>query len=164
MENIKAVLVEEDYKGSYKRYALTLDEFNERFPETVTVRGKPTEESCTDTIKPFVHIWYILAAIDSNMWKIFFTDMFWGLPEGDIKSNNKAYIDIDECNSLKEYVLSTLKTNIANISVEVYRNADGTFNTYIETECSSGAEYKHISTDKIGEYVADLIESLAENL
>ena len=105
-ENIKAVIVEENYKGYYKRYALTVEEFKERFPETVAAFGEPTEESCSDTIKPLVHIWYTLVDIESPLLELFFTDMLWGLSEGDIKSGNEAYIDIDECGYLKKCVMS----------------------------------------------------------
>lgn len=114
-ENINAVIVEEDYKGYFKRYALTIEEFKERFPKTVATLGEPTEESCSDTIRPLVHIWYMLVAVDSDMWKTFFTDMLCGLSDGDIEANNEAYVDIDECNSLKKYVLSAIGSNTENL-------------------------------------------------
>lgn len=116
-ENIKAVIVEEDYKGYYKRYALTVEEFRERFPETVATFGDPDKDAFSDTIKPLVHIWCMLVEIDSDMWETFFTDMLYGLPEGDIKSGNEAYIDIDECGSLKRYVMPYWQT-LQNLSEE----------------------------------------------
>lgn len=48
------------------------------------------------------------------------------------------------------------------ITVDVKGNENGTYDAYIATECSSGSHYPEITADKIGEYVADLIESLNE--
>lgn len=53
-------------------------------------------------------------------------------------------------------------TFVANISVEVFQNKDGTFNTYIATDSSSGENYNHVSADEIGEYVAGLIECIVD--
>lgn len=50
-----------------------------------------------------------------------------------------------------------------SITVDVTRNSDGTFNAYIASECSSGAEYAHISSSEIGEYVAEYIDELSEH-
>ena len=50
-----------------------------------------------------------------------------------------------------------------SITVDVTRNSDGTFNAYIASECSSGAEYTHISSSEIGEYVAEYIDELSEH-
>ena len=104
-----AVLVEMDYKGYYKRFALTVEEFKERFPETVDALGEPSEEGCSDTIKPLVHIWYMIANVNSPLWVSFFTDMTWGLPDSDIESGNLAYIDLDECESLRPLVQEFVK-------------------------------------------------------
>lgn len=48
------------------------------------------------------------------------------------------------------------------ISVDVKSNNDGTYDTYIATENSSGSHYPAIDANKIGEYVADLIDTLEE--
>lgn len=49
-----------------------------------------------------------------------------------------------------------------NIIVDVQSNGDGTYDAYIATESSSGSHYPAISAVKIGENVADLIDTLEE--
>ena len=51
---------------------------------------------------------------------------------------------------------------LTNISVEVNTNHDGTYDIYLSTECSSGEHYENISAAKIGEYVADLVDTVEE--
>lgn len=51
---------------------------------------------------------------------------------------------------------------LTNISLEVDTNHDGTYDIYLSTECSSGAHYENISAAKIGEYVADLVDTVEE--
>ena len=48
------------------------------------------------------------------------------------------------------------------ITIDVERNEDGSYDTYIATESSSGSHYPKITADEIGEDVADLIECLYE--
>jgi len=93
---MKAVLVEENYKGYYKRYALTLSEFELTFYRCLMDdMYKPSETAETYTLRPGVHLWYMLTSVNSDDWNIFFTDMAWGLPESDIDNDNLATIDKD---------------------------------------------------------------------
>lgn len=50
----------------------------------------------------------------------------------------------------------------AAISVNVKSNGDGTYDTYVSTENSSGEHYNSITARQIGENVADLIDCLEE--
>lgn len=50
-----------------------------------------------------------------------------------------------------------LKTTII---IDVISNENGTYNTYIATESSSGSHYDAIDAETIGSYTADLIDSL----
>lgn len=106
----KAILIEMDYKGCYKRYALTQVEFKARYPNVIEHFGSPTANGYSDTLKPFVHIWCKQETINSSFWHAFFTDMKWGLPLSDIENNNLAYVDIDECDALKSIVQKTIQT------------------------------------------------------
>lgn len=54
---------------------------------------------------------------------------------------------------------TTLKTTI---TVDIVSHKDGTYNAYIATENSSGSHYDAINAATIGDYVADLIDSLEE--
>lgn len=49
-----------------------------------------------------------------------------------------------------------------NISVEVEFLGKGRYNTYISTECSSGANYPNITAKDIGSFVTDLVDTLEE--
>lgn len=49
-----------------------------------------------------------------------------------------------------------------SITVDVISNEDGTYNTYISHEGSSGEQYDDIDAKTIGEYVADLVDCLEE--
>lgn len=100
---IPAILVEMDYKGYYERFALTPEEFKEEFPDTYENFG-PIEESNSDTLRPFVHIWFEPCVVGDELWNDFFTDMELGLPESDIESGNLAYIDKDQMQSLSKYL------------------------------------------------------------
>ena len=105
----RAVLVELDYKGNYSRFALTLDEFDERF---VTMRPEipePIIGGDTFTLNPLVHIWYCLTEIGDGLWNAFFRDMTWGLSESDVKGSNRAYIDFGEFGTLGNEVVITLE-------------------------------------------------------
>lgn len=100
---VPAILVEMDYKGYYERFALTPEEFKEEFPETFEHFG-PIVESNSDTLKPFVHIWFEPCVVGDASWDVFFTDMEAGLPESDIESGNLAYIDHNQMQSLSKYL------------------------------------------------------------
>lgn len=106
MENAKTkvILVEEDYKSCYGRFALTEKEFEEKYPETYKSFG-PITESNSDTLRPMVHIWFCPTTIGSPEWNRFFTDMADGLPDTDIENYNLAYIDLRECESLKDDIM-----------------------------------------------------------
>lgn len=55
--------------------------------------------------------------------------------------------------------MSELQTTI---SVDIKSNGNGTYDTYISTEGSSGSHYEAINAQTIGEYTADLIDTLEE--
>lgn len=55
--------------------------------------------------------------------------------------------------------MSELQTTI---SIDIKSNGDGTYDTYIATEGSSGSHYGAINAQTIGEYTADLIDTLEE--
>lgn len=103
------VLMEMDYKGYYKRFALTISEFNEDFRDLLE-KGMPGPSNQGDsyTLRPLVHVWYELAEIEGPRWTQFFTDMESGLPESDIEAGNLAYIDFDEMKSLKDAVYEAI--------------------------------------------------------
>ena len=102
---MKAVLIEQDYKGYYGRYALTPEEFAKEFKERLDEdMPEPCEEADTYTLRPMVHIWYMLTEVHSEYWETFFTDMEWGLPESDIENDNLATVDDYRCESLKPLV------------------------------------------------------------
>ena len=105
----RAVLVELDYKGDYSRFALTPDEFKERFIEMRPEIPEPIIGGDTFTLRPLVHIWYCLTEVGDSLWNVFFTDMTWGLPETDIRYNNRAYIDFGEFVTLSNEVMFTIK-------------------------------------------------------
>ena len=54
----KAIIVEQDYKGYYGRFALTREEFKDSYPETYEAFKDKMDVANTDTIKPLVHIWF----------------------------------------------------------------------------------------------------------
>lgn len=99
----KAILVERDYKGEYERFALTPEEFAAEFPETYKDFG-PIDESNTDTLKPFVHIWFEPCVVGDAAWQQHFSDMEWGLPASDVEAGNVASVREDMMQSLKKYV------------------------------------------------------------
>lgn len=55
--------------------------------------------------------------------------------------------------------MNTLDTTV---NIDIKSNNDGTYDAYIADICSSGAHYPAVSADKIGEHVADLIDTLEE--
>ena len=108
----RAILVERDYKGEYERFALTPEEFEKEFPETYKDFG-PIEESNTDTLKPFVHIWFAPCVVGDAAWIEHFTDMEQGLPPSDIENGNLAYVREDFMQSLKKYLPEEEKAPLA---------------------------------------------------
>lgn len=106
----KVILVEQDYKGEYERFALTVDEFREEYPETYAAFGPFEGENSfgADTIKPLVHIWFQSCTVGDENWTKFFSDMEMGLPQSDIDNGNLATIRLDQFGELKSYIpLST---------------------------------------------------------
>lgn len=104
MNNKKVMLVERDYKGCYERFALTFDEFQNEFPEITESEENWKNSSGSYTLYPLVHIWYCPCIIGDPMWNLFFTDMYWGLSEGDIEDGNDAYIREDLFGELISYI------------------------------------------------------------
>lgn len=102
-EPVAAILVELDYKRSYQRFALTPEEFKERYPETYEAFG-PITESNGDTLKPMVDIWFEPCVVNDDKWTTFFSDMEVGLPQSDIDSGNLAQIRLDEFGELKRHI------------------------------------------------------------
>ena len=100
----KAILVERDYKGEYERFALTPEEFEKEFPETVAKGSWPVREANTDTLAPLVHIWFEPCVVGDAAWSRHFTDMEWGLPESDVERGNVAYIREGFMQSLKKHL------------------------------------------------------------
>lgn len=109
MEKEMCVLVERDYKGIYERFALTPEEFKKDFIAKSPDIPEPTGEAEAYTLKPMVHIWYVLAEVGESLWKTFFSDMTWGLPERDIKNKNYAYIRRDLMNVFQNKVITEFK-------------------------------------------------------
>lgn len=97
----KAVIIERDYKGCYERFALTIKEFSNAFP----MCPNPCEKWISYTVKPMVHITYVMVEVGNDMWTSFFSDMELWLPESDIASNNMASIRFD-------YMNETLRRNV----------------------------------------------------
>ena len=95
------VLVQVDYKGDYERFALTPEEFEERYRKVRPDMPEPAEDDTTYTSRPLVHIWYMMTEVGSAEWCNFFTDMSWGLPKSDIDDGNVAFIKDEEFGELK---------------------------------------------------------------
>ena len=53
--------------------------------------------------------------------------------------------------------------SLGTFEADVKLLADGTFDVYLSHSGSSGENYKNVSSDRIGELVADDIECIAEN-
>lgn len=106
MKNKAAILVELDYKGYYERFALTEAEFKKFYPNIYKNFGC---DEGTDTLRPFVHIWFKKTHTESEDWINFFTDMSWGLPESDIKHRNLAYVDPENAIAFRNMLLQYVK-------------------------------------------------------
>lgn len=102
-EPVPAILVELDYKGSYQRFALTPEEFKERYPGTYAIFG-PITECNSDTLKPMVHICFSPCVVNDDKWTTFFSDMEDGLPQSDIDCGNLAQIQLDEFGKLIRHI------------------------------------------------------------
>ena len=102
------VIIELDCKGSYSRYALTIQEFNEEFEEHLKKdMPGPIDQGSSYTLRPLVHMWYMIAEKNDHFWEKFFTDMEFGLSKNDIKEVNIAHIDFKKLKSLKDAVIDT---------------------------------------------------------
>ena len=101
-----AVIVEEDYKGSYKRFALTNSEFLALYSDYIDKDNMipPAIDPHAHTLKPMTHIWYKIVEVGDSSWTEFFTDMTWGLSEMDKECGVKAYIDYESCHELRSYI------------------------------------------------------------
>lgn len=134
-DNRTVVLVEEDYKGEYARFALDPHEFYRCYP----FAPEATREGDTYTLRPMVHIWYRSVAIGDPAWKQFFTDMASGLPDSDIANRNLAYID---WNALDDVLLAAvIDTVVSNPELTEYARSEyeATANA-LESASPSGAE------------------------
>ena len=98
--NSDCILVETDAKGYYCRFALTLNEFNERYRRSRPDIPDAVEVGDTYTLRPMVHMWYMLTGVGSTEWCNFFTDMTWGLPQSDIDAGNIACVSEEEFGEL----------------------------------------------------------------
>lgn len=105
-----AILVEQDYKGCYERYALTPEEFRNDFERFLDNMLPPTTitEGNIYTIRPGVHLWYQQTIIGSPEWDEFFTDMSSGLPDSDINDGNLAHVEYEYMNELIGEVRKTI--------------------------------------------------------
>ena len=98
---MKAIIIEMNDKGYYKRYALTPEEFEAEFENRLDDdMPEASEEAESYTLRVGVHMWYKLTTIRSKEWDRFFTDMEYGLPDCDIEDGNLATIDMDSFGSL----------------------------------------------------------------
>lgn len=71
--------------------------------------------------------------------------------------------DIDEWYNSLCIVPEGKSVDLGTFSVDVILQPNGKYDIWIAHEGSSGSHYKDISADKIGEYLAGEIESIAEN-
>lgn len=108
LTNIEAVIIERNYKGSHERYALTVDEFKERYGYYLQEGMAMPKDGDFEayTLAPMVHIGYTLTTVGSSLWNTFFSDMSYGLTEGDIEEGNLAYVRESFFMSLKKYIKS----------------------------------------------------------
>jgi len=104
-QKIPAVLIEVDRKGYLQRYALTPKEFRETFAERLGT-DMPTSQDKWQIyeLRPMVQLWYCNATVGDELWNTFFTDMEYGLSEGDIESGNLATVEHSEMKLLSPYV------------------------------------------------------------
>ena len=94
------ILVEIDAKGYYYRFALTLNEFQTKYKKSRPDIPGAVEHGYTYTLRPMVHMWYMLTKVGSTEWCNFFTDMTWGLPQSDIEAGNIACVAEEEFGEL----------------------------------------------------------------
>lgn len=117
---MNAILVERNYKGELERFALTTEEFKEEYCVYSPVLARLSlETSGSFTLSPMVHIWYQPAEVGSDTWNRFFTDMTWGLSQGDLDNKNYAFIREDRMRSLKEFLPKAQEAAISEDEVYV---------------------------------------------
>lgn len=118
----KVVIVEEDYKGYFIRYALTAEDFDEFYGDEAKA---PTEDWESYTVRPLVHILYKLETIGSEFWREFFSDMSWGFETEDgTPSEDSAYIDLDRCSDCLVAELADYAAAIEEIDAAIERRAE----------------------------------------
>ena len=117
-----AVLVERDYKGTYERFALTMEEFRKAFTDQYEHMPEPGRAGESYTLRPMVHLWYCQAGVNDSEWDHFFTDMSYGLPDSDIKAGNLARIDYSMMKELKLSVAEAV--NRANVGQRTINTLD----------------------------------------
>ena len=124
-QKIPAVLIEVDRKGYLQRYALTPKEFRETFAERLGT-DMPTSQDKWQIyeLRPMVQLWYCNATVGDELWNTFFTDMEYGLSEGDITAGNMAYIEHGEMKELSQYLPNMqLEANVDTESYYEYEKA-----------------------------------------
>lgn len=105
----EAVLIEVDYKGNYERFAMTRQQFSERYKEYLDENMKEPSALSGNTyeFRPMVHMWYKSCDIGSSQWNDFFTDMSCGLSESDLESGNVAEVKEDLMGALADFLPKT---------------------------------------------------------
>lgn len=115
---MKAVLIEYDYKGYYSRYALSEAEFEGAFKSHLAQgMAAPNDRGDSYTLAPMVHVWYALTEVGSDLWNKFFNDMQYGLPESDIESGNKAYVDTNVMRDMVPHLPAKYRKEIVYHSI-----------------------------------------------
>lgn len=157
-----AIIVEEDYKGSYRRFALTNSEFFALYSDYIDKDNMmpPEVDPHTHTLKPMTHIWYKIVEIGDCCWTTFFTDMTWGLTEMDEECGVKAYIDYESCYTLRPYVprQNNIKTDGLSTDdcLEIFKTYDKDCYEYYSNNMQFfGCEAKNYATYLKNKYSSD---------
>lgn len=161
------VIVQLDYKASYNRYALTLQEFYEEFENRLEEdMPGPSEQSTSYTLRPMIHVWYELVEIGNPHWEKFFTDMEDGLPESDIKGGNLAHIDFENLKSLKDVVIDTALRHQEVKILSCEECPDPAYGKYI-VQYQVGTDFISFMfsrASKVDKCIESVKEEIAENL
>lgn len=157
-----AIIVEEDYKGSYRRFALTNSEFFALYSDYIDKDNMipPAVDPHTHTLKPMTHIWYKIVEVGDHCWTTFFTDMTWGLTEMDEECGVKAYIDYESCYTLRPYVprQNNIKTDGLSTDdcLEIFKTYDKDCYEYYSNNMQFfGCEAKNYATYLKNKYSSD---------